>query len=73
MGVLFVIVCGLCILLFGGCVCYCVGVVSDNVWGFYLVLNGGCVSYCVGVVFVVVIFFWLLKFNNVVWDDFGVV
>jgi len=33
-----------------------------------LLLCGGCVCYCVGVVFVIVIFDWLLKFNNVVWD-----
>ena len=46
---------GLCLLLCGGCVCYC----------------GGCVYYCVGVVFVIVIFVWLFKFNNLVWDEFG--
>jgi len=55
-GVVFVIVCRICLLLCGGCVCYCVG---------------GCVCYCVGDVFVIVIFVWLVKFNNVVWDDFG--
>jgi len=42
--------------LCGGCVCYCVGVVFVIVWG---------------LVFLIVIFVWLLKFNNVVWDEFG--
>ena len=36
-----------------------------------MLLCGGCVCYCVGVVFVIVIFVWLLKFNNVVWDKIG--
>jgi len=39
----------------GGCVCYC----------------GRCVCNCVVSVFVNVIFVWLFKFNNVVWDDVG--
>jgi len=46
---------GLSLLLRGVCVCYCV----EN-----------CVCYYVGVVFVVVIFVWLLKFNNIIWDEF---
>jgi len=29
-----------------------------------------CVCYCVVVVFVNVIFVWLLRFNNIVWDEF---
>jgi len=77
---------GLCLLLFGGSVCYCVGVVFIIVWGFVLVivwglclllwglcllLCGGCVCYCSGVVFVIVIFVWLFKFNNVIWDKIG--
>ena len=59
MGVVFVIVWGLCLLLCGGCVCYCGGCV------FYC---GDCVCFHVGVVFVIIIFVWLFKFNNVVWD-----
>jgi len=68
---------GLCLLLFGvvsvivwGCVCYCGRVV--------FVIVGGCVCYCVGcvcycvvAVFVIVIFVWLFKFNNIVWDKIG--
>ena len=46
MGLVFVIVYGLCLLLCMGCVCYCVWVVFVIVWG--------CVFYCVGVVFVIV-------------------
>ena len=42
------------------------GIVFVNVWGLCLLLCGGCVCYCVGFVFVIVIFVWLLKFNNVV-------
>ena len=45
----------------------------DFVWGLCLLLCGGCVCYCMGVVFRIVIFVWLVKFNNVIWDDFGVV
>ena len=63
-GVVFVVVWGLCLLLCGGCVCYCLG---------FVLLFVGCVCHCVGVVFVIVIIVWLLKFNNVVWDDVGVV
>jgi len=55
-GVVFVIMWGLCLLLCG--------------W-LCLLLCGGCVCYYVGVVFVVVIFVWLLKFNNIVLDEFG--
>ena len=51
---------GLCLLLCRGCVCYCVGVVSVIVWGLCLLLCGVCVM---------VIFVWLLKFNNVVWGE----
>jgi len=48
---------GLCLLLCGGCVSYCVGVVFAIVWGLCLLLCGGlclllcwgCVCYCVGV------------------------
>jgi len=61
---------GLCLLLCGGCVCYCVGFVFVNV-GVVFVLCWGCVCYCGGVVFVIVIFVWLFKFNNLVWDEFG--
>ena len=43
MGFEFVIVCGLCLLLCGGCVCYCVGIVFVIVWGLCLLLCGGCV------------------------------
>ena len=77
MGVVFVIVWGLCLLLCGGvvfvivwglCLLLCGGVVFVIVWGLCLLLCGGCVCYCVGVVFVIVIFDWLLKFSNVVWD-----
>ena len=42
--------------------CYCRGVVFVIVWG---------LCHCVGVVFLIVIFVWLLKFNNIVWDEFG--
>ena len=49
------------------------GVVLVIVWVLCLLLSGGCVCYCVGVVFVVVIFVWLLKFNNVVWGEVDVV
>ena len=77
--VVFVIVWGLCLLLFGGFACYYVEVVFVIVWELCLLLCGGCVCYCVGdcvcyyvgVVFVVVIFVWLPKFNNIVLDDFG--
>jgi len=72
-GVVFVIVWGLHLLLCCGSVCYCVGVAFVIVWVLHLSLCGGCVCYCVGVVFVFVIFVWLLKFNNIVWDEFGVV
>ena len=48
MGVVFVIVSGLCLLSCGDCDCY-----------------------FVGFVFVMVIYVWLLKFNIIVWDDFG--
>ena len=68
---MFVIVFVLCLLLCGGCVCYCVGVAFVIVWGFRLELCGCCVCYCVGVVFVFVIFVWLLKFNNIIWNEFG--
>jgi len=64
-GVLFVIVWGLYLLLCGGCV-YCVGVVFVIVGGLCLLLFGGCACYCGEVVFVIVIFVWLFKFNNVV-------
>ena len=47
------------------------GVVFVIVWGLCLLLCGGCVCYCIGVVFVTVIFIWLLKFTNVVWDEVG--
>jgi len=84
-GVVFVILWGLCLLLCGGCVCYCERVVFVIVWVLRLLLCGGCVCYCVGVVllcrccvcyyvgvvFVVVIFVCLLKFNNIVPDEFG--
>jgi len=53
-GVVFVIVWGLCLLLCGDCVCYCVGDVFVIVWGLCLLWCGGCVCYCVGVVFVIV-------------------
>ena len=51
MGLVFVIVCelclllcgGLCLLLCGGCVCYCMGVGFAIVWGLCLLLCGGCV------------------------------
>ena len=49
------------------------GVVFIIVWVFCLLFCGGCVCCCVGFVFVIVIFVWMLKFNNVVWDEFGVV
>ena len=69
MGVVFVIVwgmclllCGLCLLLCGDCVYYCEGCVC---------YFGGCFCYCVVAVFVIVIFVWLFKFNNVVWDKIG--
>ena len=39
MGVVFVIVLGLCLLLCGDCVCYCVGVVFVIVWGLWLLLS----------------------------------
>ena len=39
MGVVFVIVWGLCLLLCGGCVCYCVEVVFVILWGLFLVLS----------------------------------
>jgi len=39
-------VCGLCLLLYGDCVCYCVAVVFVIVWGLCLLLWGGCVCYC---------------------------
>jgi len=42
--------------------CYCRGVVFVIVWG---------LCHCVGVVFLIVIFVWLLEFNNVVWDEVG--
>jgi len=48
-----VIVWGLCLLLCGGCVCYCVGVVFVIMGVLCLLLWGGCVCYCVGVVFVI--------------------
>ena len=38
------------------------GVVFVVVWGLCLLLCGGCVM---------VIFVWLLKFNNIVWDEVG--
>jgi len=58
-GVVFVIMSGLCLLVCGvcvcycdgGCVCYCVGVVFVIVWGSCLLLFGVRVFYCVGVVF----------------------
>ena len=75
---MFVIVWGLCLLLCGCCVCYSVGVVFVIVWGLCLSLCGCCVCYSVGVVFVIVlvvfvivIFVWLFKFNNVDWDNIG--
>ena len=45
--------------------------------GFWLFQFNACsltwafVCYCVGVVFVIVIFVWLYKFNNLIWDKFG--
>jgi len=39
--------------------------------GVYVCYCGGCVCYCVVGVFVIVIFVWLFKFNNVVWDNVG--
>ena len=47
------------------------GVVFVIFWVLCLLLCGGCVCYCVGVVFVIVIFVWLLKFDNRIWDEFG--
>jgi len=47
-----------------------VGAVFVIVWGLCLLLCGG-LCYCVGVMFVIVIFVWLLKFNNIVWDESG--
>ena len=47
-----------------------VGVVFVNCVG-VVFLCRCCICYCVGVVFAIVIFVWLLKFNNVVWDEFG--
>jgi len=58
--VVFVIVWGLylllyegCVCYFGSCVCYCVGAVFVNVWGLCLLVCGicvyyfgGCVCYC---------------------------
>jgi len=67
---LFFIVWGLCLLLCGGCVCYCVGVCVCYCVG-VLLLCRCCVCYYGGVVFVVVIFVCLLKFNNIVLDEFG--
>ena len=61
-GVVLVIVWGLCLLLCGGFVCYCVGIVFFFVWGFILILWV--------VVFVIVIFVWF-KFNNALYDKFG--
>jgi len=46
-----------------------VGVVFVIVWGLCLLLWGLCLLLW-GVMFVV-IFDWLFKFNNVVWDKFG--
>ena len=42
------------LLLYGGCVCYCVAVVFVIVWGLCLLLWGGCVCYCGAVVFLIV-------------------
>jgi len=36
-----------------------------------LLLCGCCICYCVGVVFVFVSFVWLLKFNNIIWNESG--
>jgi len=36
----------------------------------FVIVWGLCLLLC-GVVFVIVIFVWLLKFNNIVWDEFG--
>ena len=41
MGVVFVIGFWLCLLLCGGCVCYCVGVVFVILWGMCSLLCGG--------------------------------
>ena len=60
---------GLYLLLYGGCVCYCMGVVFVIV-GIVFVLGELCLLLC-GVVFVIVIFVWFFKFSNVVWDKFG--
>jgi len=56
----FVIVWELCLLLHGGCVCNCVGVVLVIVWGYVwncvgvvFVIVWGFVCNCVGVVFVI--------------------
>jgi len=45
---------GLCLLLCGGCVCYCEWVVFVVMWGLCSLLCGACVCYCLWVVFVVV-------------------
>ena len=78
----------MCLLLCCGYVCYCVvvvcncvgdvfvivwGVLFVIVWGLCFYCLEGHVCYCVGVLFVIVIFVWLLKFNNMVLDEFGVV
>jgi len=69
MGVVFVIVWGLCF--------HCVGVEFVIVWVVFVIVWGcvcyfkGCVCYCVVAVFVIVIFVWLFKFNNIVWDKIG--
>ena len=58
MGVVFVIVWGLCLLLCGGCVCYCAVAVFVIVWGLCLLLCGGlCLLLCGGCVCVCHFFF----------------
>jgi len=60
--VVFVIVLGLCLLLWGDCICYCVEVVFVIVWGLCLLLCWGCVCYCH--------FCLVVQINKVVWDKF---
>ena len=64
------LLCGGCVCYCMGCVCNCVGVVFVIVWGCICYFEG-CVCYCVVAVFVIVIFVWLFKFNDVVWDNVG--
>ena len=56
------------------------GVVFVIVWGLHLLLCRHCavivrglcycVCYFVGSFVVIVIFVWLLKFNNIIWNEF---